>query len=164
MAVRADITADFTASPRVITIASPSTTLDIVDLIDTMDALHISNPNEPQLYSFISTDGLVAGLNAFLDNAVVSFEARSAAPVIECTVTGGSLAAAGRAPFAPTKFTKVLVSRPEVDILTVKRFLMLHAREDLGLIAPIVVEGNFYIDNEGNFYIDSQGNRYIEGD
>ena len=99
MAVRPDISVDWAASPRVITVLAPSTSLSLQDLVDTcrgleMDPVHFE---EDHLIDASGKDqidvGVYVGITACLRNAVVSFEARTGPGWALCKIVGGNLVA-----------------------------------------------------------------------
>lgn len=82
MAFRSDITVNWTTSPRIITVLAPSTELTIQDLYDTLKELEQQPHNMvyPALIDAAGKEdlggGVLVGLTAELQNAVVAFEAR----------------------------------------------------------------------------------------
>ena len=118
MAIRNDITVDFLASPRIVTVASPSTSLLIQDLLDTLRDIEDNTPNMgyPSLVSATGKNFITVGLNEAITlkllNAKLAFEARPGPTLAECTVSGGSLLAeddmqASIWPIEGTNFTSV---------------------------------------------------------
>lgn len=99
VSVRTDVTIDWTVSPRIITVASPSTTITIQDLSDTLRWLEyqISAMNRPYILDNEGKFALSAtkqtGISLRLVDAQLEFEARAGPTWAECTVTGGNLAA-----------------------------------------------------------------------
>jgi hypothetical protein len=95
---RSDITVDWTQSPRIITVAAPSTELTIQDLHDTLRVLS-EQPWEGLAYpKIINTfgkqdlgGGVAVGLTSVLLDAVLAFEARRASTT-EGTITTGDTA------------------------------------------------------------------------
>jgi hypothetical protein len=83
---RYDISVDFTLSPRIITIAAPSTTISIPDLHDTLRFLEASELGilYPPLMS-------IAGLVLYLLNAKIAFEARTGPDWVLCSIEDGIL-------------------------------------------------------------------------
>lgn len=118
MTIRTDVLIEWEVSPRVITIAAPSTEVTIQDLVDTC------RYNE-QLLQNIDNDHLIdaagkeflggttyVGITATLQNAVLAFEARSGPSWILCTIAGGNLVAVDADglvidPRLPTAYTTI---------------------------------------------------------
>jgi hypothetical protein len=99
MSIRDDLTIDWTASPRIIEVADPSTALTVQDLYDTLrskaaaseamdDAEIIEASGKEDLGG---TPPVLVGLTVKLLNAKVKFEAK-ASPTV-CNVSGGNLVA-----------------------------------------------------------------------
>jgi len=99
VSVRSDVTVDWQASPRIITVAAPSTTITIQDLVDTLRSLEdeIINMDNPHLVNASGKEnlggGVLVGITCSLQNAKLAFEARGGEPYTLCTVTGGNLVA-----------------------------------------------------------------------
>lgn len=105
MPFRSDVSIDWESSPRIITVAAPSTEITVQDLADTLrDLEHRMAPG----YDVFSHEHIVnlegkAQLNAAgtklttivatLQNAQLSFEARPGPTWVECSVTGGDVVA-----------------------------------------------------------------------
>ena len=122
MAVRNDLVVDWDASPRVITVQSPSTEIIIQDLHDSCRSLE-SQPSAMDNPSLIDTagkeqlgGGVSVGLTATLQNALIAFEARGGPTYEQCIVSGGNVVAidASKTPLAspvfPTAFTQVVIT------------------------------------------------------
>jgi len=92
MTVRSDITVDFARSPRIITVAAPSTELTIQDLVDTLRNIEadIQNIDNDMLIKASGKEdlggGVTVGITAELQNAKVAFEGRFA-PITTGTAT-----------------------------------------------------------------------------
>lgn len=109
MAVRTDITVDYKVSPRIITIAVPSTSITIEDLYDTLRTIEddVDNLDDAFLISAGGREqlggGIRVGVTATLNNARLAFEARRI-PLSTGTVTSagspqvGSPTSAGSPP------------------------------------------------------------------
>ena len=123
MAVRSDITVEFDLSPRIITVAAPSTALSIQDLVDTLRG--IEGALDSMSY-FHLTDaagkndlggGSFVGITISLRDAEVAFEARLGPAFELCTVSGGNLTAVGTDgitpidPIHPTAYTTVVITQ-----------------------------------------------------
>lgn len=121
MTVRTDLIIDWSASPRIITILAPSTSISIQDLVDTCRAIEeeIKNIIYLHLINAAGKDnlggGVLVGITATLNNAVLSFEARPGPSYAQCSVSGGNLVAvdisgANIVPIQPTSFTQVITT------------------------------------------------------
>lgn len=121
MSFRTDVTIDFSVSPRIITVLSPSTEINIQDLYDTC------RNHESRLYNspydkLISAGGkeelgggVKVGVTATLLNAVLAFEARPGPSFVQCNVSGGNLVALDSngdpvSSILPTAFTQVILT------------------------------------------------------
>jgi len=99
MAFRGDITVDWSVSPRIITVASPSTEIVIQDLHDTLRTLEAqsSGMDEAPIISSAGKEslggGVAVGLTSTLLNAQLAFEARPGPTWVLCKITGGNLVA-----------------------------------------------------------------------
>lgn len=121
MAIRTDISIDWNSSPRVITVLSPSTSINIQDLVDTCrynEAL-IENIIYDHLIDAAGKDnlggGLLVGITATLFNTVLAFEPRAGPTYTQCNVNGGNLVAVDTnniniSPIQPTAFTQVITT------------------------------------------------------
>jgi hypothetical protein len=121
--VRTDVTIDWTASPRIITIAAPSTAITIQDLSDTLRFLEwrIDASNRPYILDNEGKFDLgtkLTGISLRLVNAKLAFEARGGPSWAECTVTGGNLAAVDDVGSAvwPIEFTNYTSVTFESDV------------------------------------------------
>ena len=122
MAVRGDLTVDYTVSPRVATIAAPSTTITIQDMYDTLATEHarVYNSTYPALVKAGGKDdlggGKRVGITATLLNSKVAFEARLGPTYVQCSVTDGNLVAVDASnvsttPVQVTAFTQIVIER-----------------------------------------------------
>jgi hypothetical protein len=99
MAVRFDITVDFSASPRIVTVAAPSTEVNLQDLYDTLRNIEATETGilYPQLLNAAGKQvlggGALVGMTLTLRNALLSFEARTGPMAVLCQVSGGNLVA-----------------------------------------------------------------------
>lgn len=99
MTIRNDITIDWFSSPRVLTVAAPSTEVTIQDLHDT--CRHFENLHEGMFHDYLIDSagkeplgGVVyVGITSTLNNAVLSFEERGGPDWTLCTISGGNLVA-----------------------------------------------------------------------
>lgn len=122
MAVRTDLTIDYSLSPRVVTVAAPSTVLTIQDLYDTLatDQATVGNMSRLILVKAAGKDdlggGVKVGVTCTLQNTRLAFAARAGPSTVQCKVSGGNLVAvdaAGAAldPIMPTAFTQVVLAQ-----------------------------------------------------
>ena len=122
MAVRNDLTVDWEASPRVITVLAPSIEITIQDLHDSCRTLE-AEPAAMDDKPLIDSSGLEklddttkVGITATLQNALLAFEARTGPEYIQCSVSGGNLVAVDdvgtyfQTPIYPTAFTQIVVT------------------------------------------------------
>ena len=119
MAVRGDISVNWDASPRVITVAAPSTVVEIQDLVDTLRVLEAEQTNltYPPLLTAAGKESLGAGfvgITVTLQNAQVAFEPRPGPAYAQCAVSGGNLVATDAygfniTPIYPTDYTQVVI-------------------------------------------------------
>lgn len=129
MTIRGDVTINFSASPRVITVAAPATTISIQDLVDTLRSLEAENLSYDSLLTASGKDSLGAGsyvgITCSLLNSQIAFAARGGPNYTQCTITGGNLVAVGAdrvtsiSPVYPTDFTQVIVSQSTSPTLVV---------------------------------------------
>ena len=121
MTVRNDITVDFSASPRIITIAAPSDAVSIQDLHDTLRTIEDEPAN--MAYDILIRSagkedlggGVAVGITATLQNAKLAFEARPGPTYEQCSITGGNLVAvdgnqATISPIEATAFTQIVLT------------------------------------------------------
>ena len=99
MSVRNDLTVDWEASPRIITIASPSTVIVIQDLHDTLTTIEesVAGMSQDKLLDSAGKEdlggGTFVGVTAKLQNARLAFEARGGPGYTYCKVFDGNLVA-----------------------------------------------------------------------
>ena len=99
MTFRSDITVDWSVSPRIITVASPSVELLIQDLIDTLRDLEddIVNMGYKAIVRATGkqslTSDLLVGITCTLLNARLAFGDRAGPSFIRCDIKGGNLLA-----------------------------------------------------------------------
>lgn len=119
MAIRNDVVVDFSVSPRIVEVASPSVAITIQDLHDTLRYIEarIWNTSYPKLLSSAGKEnlggGLQVGITATLQDAKLSFQARSGPSFVQCNVRGGNLVAVDAnsnelEPILTTNFTQVV--------------------------------------------------------
>lgn len=121
MTIRTDLSFDMEVSPRIITVASPSTEITLQDLHDTVvdfEDFH-EGGQHPRLIQSAGKDilggGILVGITSTLQNAKLAFEARLGPTFIQCTVSGGNLVAVDSggspiSPIEPTAFTQVVIT------------------------------------------------------
>lgn len=122
MTIRNDLTVDWNASPRIITVQAPSTEIIIQDLHDSCRFLE-SEPTALDNPPLIDTAGLEelgggtqVGLTSTLKNALISFEERAGSEYTQCSVSGGNVVAKDvngvtlKTPIHPTAFTQVVIT------------------------------------------------------
>lgn len=118
MAIRSDVTVDYSVSPRVITVAAPSVEITIQDLHDTLQEIQDDQHNLTfnNLLTSTGKDDLggstFTGITLKLLNAQLAFAARPGPTTVQCKVSGGNLVAvdglgATINPIKPTDFTQV---------------------------------------------------------
>ena len=118
MAIRTDVSIAWGESPRVLTVAAPSTEITIQDIVDTCRYHEelLQNLDNPHLIDAAGKEFLggttYVGITATLQNAVVAFEARSGPDWVLCTISGGNLVAVNEDgdiidPRTPTAFVSV---------------------------------------------------------
>jgi hypothetical protein len=122
MAIRPDITVDFSSSPRIITIAAPSTTIILQDLYDTLRSLEDDEIGilYPRLLDAAGKQSLgndvYVGITLTLRNALLAFAARTGPAWSVCRVTGGNLVATDvlgvtlDTPISPTAYTQIILA------------------------------------------------------
>jgi hypothetical protein len=99
MTVRNDLSVDWDVSPRIITVASPSTEITIQDLHDTLR--DIEDRPDDLTYDYLVDSagkeplggGVYVGITMTLNNAKLAFEARPGPTFVQCNVSGGNLVA-----------------------------------------------------------------------
>jgi hypothetical protein len=117
-----DVTVDFSASPRIITVKSPITEFNIQDIYDTLKFIEATNAamDDKPLIDAAGKEnlggGVAVGLTATLLNALLAFEARPGPAYVQCRVAGGNLVAVDdvgayfNTPISPTAFTQVVTT------------------------------------------------------
>lgn len=123
MSVRTDVTVDWNVNPRIIEVASPSTTISCQDLVDTLRSQEwwLVNLRYPKLLAELTsgkvglgTGGKLTGITCVLEDALLQFEARGGPSYEQCQVTDGNFAAIDDMgvnvnPVSPTAFTQVVI-------------------------------------------------------
>ena len=117
MAIRSDITVTWDLSPRIITVAEPSTAITMQDLYDTMRDIEPIQIDEEFIISGAGGEslggGVSVGLTITLNNAKLAFEARTGPEYIQCNITGGNMVAVDEngnsmSSVHPTAFTQII--------------------------------------------------------
>ena len=123
MAIRNDVTIDVSASPRIATVASPSTSITIQDLHDTLRHLEARPWNMFQVSFLNSTGkddlggGVRVGVTLRLKNTLLAFEARPGPSFTICMISGGNLVAVDASgaslstPIHPTAYVQVVLAQ-----------------------------------------------------
>jgi hypothetical protein len=121
MSFRADITIDWSSSPRLIEVAGPSVEVSMQDLYDTLRTLEAasSGMDEDPIVSGAGKEplggGVLVGLTITLLNATLGFEARPGPTWVICRAAGGNLVAVDDVggelfPIHETAFVQVVMS------------------------------------------------------
>lgn len=132
MAFRPDIWIDFDASPRIVWVPSPSVSVTIQDLVDTIRVLEAEYYTYPAVMAtagktFLYNDGVsdyYTGIVVTLLHAQVAFGARSGPAYTQCQVNAGNLVAQNAvgtpiSPIYPTSFTQVVIAQATSPSLVV---------------------------------------------
>lgn len=149
MATRNDITIDWTLSPRIITIDSPSVEVTMQDLYDTLRDAEEIQIDEPRIVSGAGKEplggGVSVGLTITLQNALLAFEARPGPNFTICRVDGGNLVAVDIngdpiTPIHPTAYVQILLSSSSSATLTDSTLIKeLHKLQGLNKDFPMTV-------------------------
>jgi len=122
VAIRGDITVDWTLSPRIITVLAPSAEITMQDLLDTLRSLEAESTAMDDHYLVDAAGkedlggGVLVGLTVTLQNAKLAFEARGGPTFILCRVSGGNLVAVDEndvtflSPISPTAYVQVVLA------------------------------------------------------
>lgn len=119
MTIRNDVSVDWGSSPRIITVAAPSTEITIQDLHDTLRDLEdrADDLTYDELVDSAGKEslggGVYVGITMTLNNAQLAFEARGGPAFVQCNVSGGNLVAvddvgANLDPIYTTAYTQVI--------------------------------------------------------
>lgn len=131
MTIRNDVTVNWASSPRIITVASPSETITIKDLYDTLRSLEasLSSMDDDSIVEAGGLEdlggGVQVGLTVTLLNAKLAFESRSGPAFSQCRISGGNLVAKDSAgtyfssPIESTAYTQVILSNSSSATLMV---------------------------------------------
>lgn len=175
MTVRTDITVDYTVSPRIVEVASPSTSVIIQDLYDTLRTIEnrFQNMDDSVLIDTVKTAGKQTlsttksvGITLTLNNAKLKFEDRGGPSYTIMSVTDGNLVAIDTnqdfvEPIEPSAFTTVKTEADvsaglvqQVDITTIRKILQnrLETNPSTGIITiyddddSVLLTANLYED------------------
>ncbi len=175
MTVRTDITVDYTVSPRIVEVASPSATVIIQDLYDTLRTIEnrFQNMDDSVLIDTVKTAGKQTlsttksvGITLTLNNAKLKFEDRGGPSYTIMSVTDGNLVAIDTnqdfvEPIEPSAFTTVKTEADvsaglvqQVDIITIRKILQnrLETNPTTGIITiyddddSVLLTANLYED------------------
>jgi len=117
--IRSDISINWLSSPRLITIASPSVSIVMQDLYDTLRNAETTNMDKPIIVSGSGKEplgnGVYVGLTVSLLNAQLAFENRPGPSFIQCTANGGNLVAFdsssnSMSPIYTTSYTQIILA------------------------------------------------------
>ncbi len=100
MAIRSDLSINWFTSPRILTVAAPSTEITMQDLVDTVRDLE-DELNAGMQYEYILDaagkenlgGGVSVGVTVTLRNARLAFQARAGLTFEQMNVSGGNLVA-----------------------------------------------------------------------
>lgn len=128
MTIRSDLTIDWSASPRIIEVAAPSTELTIQDLYDTLRHLGVEAIDEPEIIDGSGKEslgaGILVGLTIKLLNAKVKFEDRTEPNWVVCSIGEGNLVAVDEGggsinPIEPSAYTQVQLVMSAAGTITI---------------------------------------------
>ncbi len=150
MAIRNDVTVDWDVSPRLLTVAAPSTEITVQDIVDTCRQFEDSPRGLSELY-LIDAAGkeplggtVYVGITATLNNAYIAFEARPGPSWVLCIISGGNIVAidaigADLDPRYPTAYTTV--DRTASSSATLQEQSLLEHSSFNGKVAVDLVNG-----------------------
>lgn len=164
MAVRTDITIDYSSSPRVIALPATVTAITVEDLIDTLEYNYAFNTSEAKTHTILPTVGALVGNTLLLHNTVVEFRGHTGPDTQQCIIQGGQLVAETGLPIGPTSNTQILLYQAfniadDGNQLTVQKYLQLSSAKGSAIPAPVPV-GNVYTASSGQPYTDASGQNY----
>lgn len=121
MTIRTDLSINWEADPRIITVQAPSTEITMQDLLDTLrdEERKPANIDDDSIVDAAGKEnlggGVLVGLTVTLQNARVAFEARPGPAYVQCNVAGGNLVAldsggSTMSAIEPTAFTQVVLA------------------------------------------------------
>lgn len=121
MTIRSDLSIDWSVSPRIITVDSPSIEVTMQDLLDTLRNMESASDamDEKPIVDAAGKEplggGVSVGLTISLLNAKLAFEARPGPTYVQCSASGGNLVAfddvgSNISAIEPTAFTQVLLT------------------------------------------------------
>ena len=171
MAVRSDITLDFTVTPRIALIAAPSVALTVQDMHDTLATIHARIYNLPFDVVILSAGkediggGEAVGITGTLQNTKLKFADRGGPSTIQCQVSGGNTVAVDAAQVAldaiePSTFTQVIIRQSTSPALISQGILRNTALANFQFVMPttaLTVTGTRVIDNGAEVAMDNSG-------
>ncbi len=130
MAIRLDISVDWSVFPRIVTVAAPSVLVSIQDIVDTLRDLEYRPDNWGHKKILVAvgkeflTATLSVGITATLQDARLAFEDRGGPSFVRCDIVGGNLLAVdeddvGIRPIEITDFTYIVRDVSETPTLVV---------------------------------------------
>lgn len=164
MAVRTDITIDYSSSPRVIALPRAVTAITVQDLADTLEYLYAFNANEPKTHTILPTVGALVGITLLLHNTVLEFQGHVGPDPTQCVVQGGQLVAETGLPISPTSNTQVILYQAfniadDGNQLTLQKYIQLSAAKGIA-IPQVNPTDTIYADASGGTYTDAGGDSY----
>lgn len=149
MAIRNDISIDWSQSPRIILVDAPAISITMQDLYDTLRDAEFQQMDEPSIVLGSGKEelggGVLVGLTITLQNALLGFEARSGPEYTQCSITGGNLVAQDEAgvyfatPVYPTAFTQIVLANS--SSATLQELTLIQQASFNGSVAVDVVNG-----------------------
>jgi len=150
MAIRNDITIDWEVSPRLLTVAAPSTEITVQDIVDTCRNFEDSSEGmlQPPLIDAAGKEPLggttYVGITATFQNAYLAFEARSGPSWVLCIISGGNIVAVDAVgdeldPRYPTAYTTI--DRTASASATLQEQSLLEHASFNGKVAVDIVNG-----------------------
>ena len=152
MALRTDVSVDWHLSPRIITVASPSTEITIQDLHDTTTWIEMQTRGMSE-FKLISSagkedlgDGVQVGISSTLQNAKLAFEARPGLTFEQCHISGGNLVAVDEFdvaidPVQTTPYTQVVRTASSSATFTIQELTAIQQTAFTGGVHIDVVDG-----------------------
>lgn len=130
----ATITVDYTASPRIITIAAPDVSIRVQELINLIRPIEddLINHDDLHLVNAVGKNPLPGGLFTVITmdllNARIKFADRAGPSIIECVITEGNVIAqdltgSSISPIEPSTFTYVVIAQATTGGLVSGEFL-----------------------------------------
>jgi len=171
MAVRNDVTVDFTVTPRISEIAAPSVAITSQDLYDTLATIHALIFNLP--FDIIIQaggkedlgGGRAVGITNTFQNMKLKFADRGGPSTVQCEVSGGNSVAvdASAVPIdfiEPSTFTQVIIEQSTSPSIVSQGILRNTALANFQFVMPttaLTVSGTRVIDNGSEVALDNSG-------